>query len=481
MDRAAQPTGTPTPTSTPTATTDASGAGIGDRAGTTVSGIVDLLLPGVVPELERLVLALVVLAAGVYLSKFVVRLLGRPVARRFDRQSVAQTVLRLVRLGVILGTSLVSLTVLQVPLGNLVLSAAVFSAVLGIVLAPIVGSTINGLFVLADQPYEIGDMVELEDGTRGFIDEMTIRFTKVLTMDNTFLVVPNSVIREQRVTNFSAEDERTRLRFSLLVTYESDVGKARRLMERAASRVDIVIEGGPAIRVGSSRYSAAPVTYIDQFADNGVLLTTRYWTTKPYALLKLRSMIQTELWDLLGDADDVEVAYPHQHLMFDDTSGTARIELGGAATNGRSEVSPNGGDPGGDKSTAATAGGRVRPDPREATSRQDDSPVDAGHHERPMGPRERGGDEAGSNQDDTADSELSGGVEGHESVPSDAGPSRGDPGVPDGTERVSDPDSDPNSRSESGPDTPSGADRGEDVDPDPDTEEETDGRDTTGS
>jgi small-conductance mechanosensitive channel len=349
----ATPTSTPTPTPTPTPTSTAA------TPSGPVSAPVEAILPGIAPDIERLVLALVVLAAGVYLSKFFVRLLGRPVARRFQRQSVAQTILRLVRLAIVASTAVISLAILRIGLGNLVLSAAVFSAVLGIVLAPIVGSTINGLFVLADQPYEIGDMVELEDGTQGFIDEMTIRYTKVLTMDNTFLVVPNSVIREQRVTNFSAEDERTRLRFSLLVTYESDVDEARRLMERAASRVDVVIEGGPAIRIGSSRYSAAPVTYIDEFADNGVLLTNRYWTTKPYAPLQLRSKIQTEVWSLLQDADDVEVAYPHQHIFFDDTSGTAKVELSDrAATNGRSGANPRDPESTGD-------GRRGRPSPTE--------------------------------------------------------------------------------------------------------------------
>jgi small-conductance mechanosensitive channel len=289
---------------------------------------VEALLPGgAVSYPERVVLAVVILVAGYYLSKFLVRLLGRPVARRFERQSVAQTILRLFRLTATFLAVLAALIVLQVPIGNLVLSAAVFSAVLGIVLAPIVGDVINGVFVLADQPFEIGDMVELEDETQGFVDEMTIRYTKIFTLDNTFAVIPNSTIRKQQVVNYSAEDERTRLRLSLLVTYESDVPAARRLMERAARDVDVVIEGGPDIRVGTARYTASPTAYIDEYGDNGVLLTMRYWTTRPYKLLKLRSAINERIWSYLSETDDVEAAYPHQHLVFDETSGTARVAV----------------------------------------------------------------------------------------------------------------------------------------------------------
>ena len=159
----------------------------------------------------RLVVVVLVLAIGAYLSKYVVRLIGRPIARRFQRQSVAQTMLKLARVLTILLAGAFGLNVVGIELGNIVLSVTVFSAVIGIVLAPIIGSVINGLFILADQPYEIGDMIELDDGTRGFVDDITLRYTKMFTLDNTFLVIPNATIRERDVTNYSAEDERTRL------------------------------------------------------------------------------------------------------------------------------------------------------------------------------------------------------------------------------------------------------------------------------
>jgi len=274
-------------------------------------------------------LVLVAFAAlGYAVSRYVVRLLGRPIARRFRRQSVAQTVLRVVRLVITLFFILIGTGLVGLDLGNIVLSVTVFSAVVGIVLAPLVGSLINGLFLLADEPYEIGDMVELEDGTRGFVDDITIRYTKIFTLDNTFIVQPNDVIRDQRVTNFSAEDERARLSLEVLVTYESDIAAARDLVEEAAAGAEGIIRGGPDIRIGSARYPAAPTCYIDEFGDNGVLLTLRYWVERPYKLMTARSKVQTEIWNLLEERDvDVEMAYPHQHLVFDDTSGEAKVAV----------------------------------------------------------------------------------------------------------------------------------------------------------
>ncbi|RDI72745.1 mechanosensitive ion channel family protein [Halopelagius longus] len=281
------------------------------------------------------VVAAVVLVVGYALSQYASRVLGRRVARRFRRQSVAQTVLRLIRFSVMAVAVAVAVSVLGFEFGDIVLSVTVFSAVLGVVLAPLVGSIISGLFILADEPYEIGDMIELEDGRKGFVDEITIRYTKVYTLDNTSLVVPNANMRDRFVTNYSAEDERIRLTLKILVTYESDVSRARTLLENAASDVGEVIEGGPDIRVGSARYPAQPTAYIDEFADNGVLIALRYWAKKPYKLLTVRSRIQTKLWERFDADPDVEMAYPHQHVVFDDTSGTLRAEM---APNGEAET-----------------------------------------------------------------------------------------------------------------------------------------------
>jgi small conductance mechanosensitive channel len=224
----------------------------------------------------------------------------------------------------------------KVPLSNIALSVTVFSAAVGVVLAPIVGSVISGLFVLADQPYEVGDMIEIVDTEqRGFVEDITIRYTKIFTIDNTFIVIPNGSMRDRDVINYSAEDTRTRLHLDIGVTYESDIDEARRLMEEAAREVDTVINGGPDIRIGSARYPAQPTCYIDQFGGSSVQLRLRYWVREPYRLLTLRSKIQENIWERLDDAD-VEIAYPHSHVVFDETSGQLNISTDSetASTNG---------------------------------------------------------------------------------------------------------------------------------------------------
>jgi small-conductance mechanosensitive channel len=283
---------------------------------------------GSIPGVRLLVVALSIVV-GAALSRVVVRLIGRPVARQFSRQSVAQTIVRGVRLGTVTAAFLTGLWLVGFRFTDLLIGTAVLSAIIGIILAPLVGNFINGLFILADQPFEIGDMVALDDGTKGFVDDITIRYTKIFTLDNTFLVVPNGNIRERDVINYSAEDERTRREIDVLVTYESDVTAARRLIERAARDCEAVIDGGPDIRIGVARYVAGPDCRLHEFGDDGILLRLRYWVKKPYKLAKVQSEVNTNIRDRLANAD-VEMAYPHRHLVFDETSGVARVDASGS-------------------------------------------------------------------------------------------------------------------------------------------------------
>ncbi len=284
--------------------------------------------PEWVPEWTAPVVASVLVLLFTWLvSRLVIRLVGRRVARRLQRPSLTRTALRGIRFGVFLLGLLVVLRINGLDLGNIALSVTVFTAVVGVILAPIVGSIISGLFLLADQPFEIGDMVELTgENKRGFVEDITLRYTKIFTLDNTFLVVPNGEIRDRDVYNYSAEDPRTRQTLDVLVTYESDIDEARELIERSARDIEEVIEGGPRIRIGASRYPAYPDCLIANFGDNGVLLRLRFWVKEPYKLQTVRSKVQTSIWERFEDAD-VEMAYPHSHLHFDDTSGELQVAM----------------------------------------------------------------------------------------------------------------------------------------------------------
>lgn len=282
----------------------------------------------------RLLAAAAALLVAWYAAKLLARLLRPAVEARFRRVAVVNLVLRSLRAGVMLVAVFSVANALGVSLGNVLLSVTVVTAAATYVMAPILVGLIDGLFVLVNRPYEIGDYVELLDGdVSGFVEDITLRYTKLHTLDNTTLLVANDTIRRRDVVNYTDADERARRSVELRITYESDIDAAREAMERAARETDGVIEGGPEVRIGGRRYPASPLAFIREFDDHGVLLDLRFWVDAPYAPLAVRSAVHERIWDGFADAD-VELAYPHTHHVFDETSGRARVDLGGERSDG---------------------------------------------------------------------------------------------------------------------------------------------------
>jgi small conductance mechanosensitive channel len=144
--------------------------------GTLGTAIEWLRLPGV-----NVLVALLVVLVGWYLSGVVASALRGNVARRFRRRSVANLALRGVRAVVVLGALFVALPVLGVEAGNLLVSVTVVSAVVGVVLAPLAQNAVSGMLVLINRPYEIGDMIEIVDqDQRGYVDDVTLRYTRIV-------------------------------------------------------------------------------------------------------------------------------------------------------------------------------------------------------------------------------------------------------------------------------------------------------------
>ena len=292
---------------------------------------------GVVPEsIPDWLAAILVLLATWYGSRLVTEASRPRVIERMQRRSVAEVLLRAVRATAMLLAVFVVFGIYGVELSDLVLSATIISAVIGVTLAPVASDVVGGFFILTNRPYEVGDMIELADREEsGHVIDVTLRYTKIRTLENTFLVVPNSTIRERDIVNLSADDERTRVSLEFLVTYEGDLEEARELLADAAAETDGVIEGGPGISMGDTKYPVQPQAFIESFADHGVRIRLNFWVERPYLPRIMRSNIYEAVWDRLEDAD-VEIAYPHTHLVFDETSGTARV----AVERGRDDARP---------------------------------------------------------------------------------------------------------------------------------------------
>lgn len=97
--------------------------------------------------------------------------------------------------------------VFDVPVGTLVATSGIVAIIFGLALQNTLGDVFSGIALTLGRAYAIGDWIQLKDGTEGRVVETNWRSTNLLTGGYNVVVVPNSILAKQGVTNLSRPDE----------------------------------------------------------------------------------------------------------------------------------------------------------------------------------------------------------------------------------------------------------------------------------
>ena len=105
---------------------------------------------------------------------------------------------------------------------------------------------ISGFIVLADRPFRVGDVIEVDQVEDwGIVQEIGLRTTRVLTYDNRLVIIPNSIIGKNLVVNYTYPDPSYREETRLLIAYDEDVKKVRQIILNTLQQVDGIITANP--------------------------------------------------------------------------------------------------------------------------------------------------------------------------------------------------------------------------------------------
>lgn len=117
----------------------------------------------------------------------------------------------------------------------------------------------GGLTILSTKPFKVGDYVEIGT-TGGTIQEIGLVYTKLTTLDNRRIVVPNSVVVEAEVTNYSAEPLR-RVEFTVSASYDAPVEQVKGAIQGVLqSHPKVLLEPAPFARLNS--YGESAMDYV---------------------------------------------------------------------------------------------------------------------------------------------------------------------------------------------------------------------------
>lgn len=141
--------------------------------------------------------------------------------------------------GVVVGLSTIGLD-----LRSLTVFAGAIGVGLGLGLQGVVREFVSGLVLIIDPALKVGDFVQLEGGERGEIDEIGARATRLRTNDELNIVIPNSLMITQKVTNWTYNDHSRRVHVPFSVDEEADTARVREVVLVAAKALPFTLPDG---------------------------------------------------------------------------------------------------------------------------------------------------------------------------------------------------------------------------------------------
>ena len=245
----------------------------------------------------QVALALVSFFIGVKVVGWIRKVVRRSMERTSADTGVVQFVDSLLKFA--LYAILVFMIAVNFGVDSSSVAALIASAGVAIGLA-VQGSISNfagGVLILMLKPFVVGDYIVVpQEGIEGTVKLIQIFYTKLTTVDNQTVVVPNSILTSNSLTNVTARPER-QLDLKVGISYDSDLKKAKGLVEQMLRDDPSVIQDED-VKV-----------FVDSLGESSVVIGLRAWVkTEEYWATRWR--LQEEM-KLTFDREGIEIPYNH--------------------------------------------------------------------------------------------------------------------------------------------------------------------------
>jgi potassium-dependent mechanosensitive channel len=228
--------------------------------------------------------------------------------QKFDqgKASALYTVGRLAHYIILLIGLMIALASIGLDFTNLALVAGALSVGIGFGLQSIVNNFVSGLILLFERTLKVGDFIELNDGLVGMVKEINVRSTLINTNDNVDIIVPNSMLVSDRVTNWTLRDAYRRMRIPFSVAYGSDKDLVKKAVLEAASRVRFTHK--------FKRLDSVDC-WLVKFGDSSLDFELVVWVNKE-AVIRPGTVHAAYMWEIETSLHEygIEIPFPQRDL-----------------------------------------------------------------------------------------------------------------------------------------------------------------------
>ncbi|MDI6839830.1 MAG: mechanosensitive ion channel family protein [bacterium] len=155
--------------------------------------------------------------------------------------TVLKTIFRVVMLAII---GLIILNSFGISITPLIASLGVASLAIALALQDTLSNLFSGIHILIDKPVSVGNYIKLESGEEGYVTQIGWRSTRIRTLPNNEVIIPNLKLSNTQITNFYSPEPELAVLVDVGVSYDSDLDKVEKVTIDVAKQVLSEIPGG---------------------------------------------------------------------------------------------------------------------------------------------------------------------------------------------------------------------------------------------
>ena len=267
-------------------------------------GAIRTYLEGMVPSLlsflVQVVVAIIVLLIGSRIIKFLLKLIRKSLDRSKVEAGVVTFLCSLVKYSLYFVLAMIILAQFGVTTSSVVAVLGSAGLTLGLALQGSLSNFAGGVLILLLKPFVVGDyIIDGVTGQEGTVSSITIFYTKLLTIDNRLILIPNGTLSNSSITNVTHMEKR-RIDLLIGVSYEANLAKTKQVLLDVVKSEDKILPGEPVD------------VYVSELADSSVQMGVRAWVkTEDYWPIrwKMTEDIQNAL-----DANGISIPYPQMDV-----------------------------------------------------------------------------------------------------------------------------------------------------------------------
>jgi small-conductance mechanosensitive channel len=248
-----------------------------------------------------LMVFILIVLASVFVTRFFTRLIFDRVLKPFSlKDGIRYTLRRLTEYVLILTGIIVAFQFVGIDLSGLAVIFGLLSVGIGFGLQNVTANFMAGLVLLFERPINVGDRITVGD-VEGDVEDISMRATKIRTLNNISIIVPNSLFTSSNIVNWSYGDLRVRLDIDVGVSYGSDLDLVLRSLKEVAAENPKILK------------DPEPDVLLREFGESSWNMRLRLWIENPKGHHQIRSDINCAIVRKFRDKG-IEIPFPQRDV-----------------------------------------------------------------------------------------------------------------------------------------------------------------------